>query len=405
MLTTVAISAFFWLVPLEGFAVTAVHPELSGLCLLAGWYLTIVLAARVGYELGGNLPLASGLMNNERMDIAYLVISALATVGVMATLQAVSSVGVSSVIDAFTNSYANSLKSSLYEDYSAGIYTLRYASILASAIAIYRLIFGRVDTILGQTRYPAALLLLDIWNVLMLLLSAAIASRLSVICCIAIVGYLASLRGTLGLLRNRYTLLIAVVIIVAMVFFNYSRNSRYYGKVYGVDNPITMQLGEMKRYAGEPFRASIACCSVLAGSQADRIDADLTPKEIILPGFLIEKGRVPRELEIRWYHRYVDVDDSLTTNSAFLDIMPVLGAWAIPFIGFVSLMMGIAAAWLPRHGFLPTLSAGAITYGFAELWRIYLFNQGILIFLIGLPLLVVFASRFWISERGAGRSG
>src|SRR6202035_2443248 len=120
---------------------------------------------------------------------------------------------------------------------------------------------------------------------------------------------------------------------------------------------------------------SLACATLLAEGRSDRAARGLGWKDVVLPGFLRGNSVAGPTNEVPWYHNLVDMDDSLTTNSSFVELFPPLGVAAFPFALAVSFAFAIGTAWLPRHGFLPTLSAGAILYAFAESWRTFLFRE------------------------------
>ncbi len=82
------------------------------------------------------------------------------------------------------------------------------------------------------------------------------------------------------------------------------------------------------------------------------------------------------------YRSYVDVEDELLTNSAFADMYSAVGAIAFLLIALVSFVAGGVAGHAFRYGTYFVLAAAAILYCFAELWRTYLFNFGVIHFLV-----------------------
>lgn len=399
VLISLALSVVWCLIPVSGVGSTGPDVSFLGILLLVAWYGGIVLAASAGYAIGKRLPLMNGIRIASHEMAGYALLTGVAAIGLTAVLATLGSGGISFIIDSIAKSQANLLKKRLYEDYSAGLFTLRYAAVPTGAIALYRLVFGSREP--GLRKSPL-LFALDALNVAFLGATALISSRLAVVCCLVLVAHLSVVRGTVGVLRIKPLILIFVCVGTAMTFFNYSRNANFYKKTYGAENPVEMQLIELKRYIGEPFRVTLSCATIIAAGNADRAAADLDWQDAVLPTFFREHSAPTLANDVRWYHNLVDVDRSLTANSAFVDIVPTMGMAAFPFIFAVSFACAICVAWLPRHGFLPTLSGGAILYGFAELWRLFLFNEGVLIFLVLAPIATAAIVRLITNSRASG---
>jgi hypothetical protein len=88
------------------------------------------------------------------------------------------------------------------------------------------------------------------------------------------------------------------------------------------------------------------------------------------------------------YRAFVDVAPELLTNSSFAAMYSALGYGSFALIAAVSLVAGGLAghAWgYTSYFFLVALSVG---YAFLELWRLFLFNRGIVHFLILILLLI-----------------
>jgi hypothetical protein len=90
------------------------------------------------------------------------------------------------------------------------------------------------------------------------------------------------------------------------------------------------------------------------------------------------------------YRNYVEEEENLNTNSAFIHLHEQFGYSTWPYMAVMCLTMGFvfqALASLGKTVFL--LPCGAILYASAELWRLDLFHQGLFIvwfvFGVGLP--------------------
>jgi len=70
----------------------------------------------------------------------------------------------------------------------------------------------------------------------------------------------------------------------------------------------------------------------------------------------------------------------------------------LALILIVLAIAGAAYTWLRSVGGMFVLAAGVVLYPFAEIWRIYLFNQGIIQYLALLAILVGLSIRFDLRE-------
>ncbi|HZD48896.1 MAG TPA: hypothetical protein VE178_09125, partial [Silvibacterium sp.] len=112
-------------------------------------------------------------------------------------------------------------------------------------------------------------------------------------------------------------------------------------------------ISEIVTYLGSPFHVSIGA--------AQRLD----------------------ELTVRGpesYRQFIDIEPTLTTNSAFVQLHEKIGYLCWPYIVVACFLMGFAFSWLASFGrTCLLLPCGAILYGSAELWRLDLFHEGIFI--------------------------
>ena len=89
------------------------------------------------------------------------------------------------------------------------------------------------------------------------------------------------------------------------------------------------------------------------------------------------------------YRRYVTIEAILTTNSAFAAMYGSLGTWWAFAIAGIACLVGAAfAGHASRYRSYFFLAVFVISYVFAELWRVYLFNYGIIQFLLLLLIAV-----------------
>ena len=358
---TVMLSFLAWLIPElhiidKGFEQSQKLLSLGGLTVLV-WYSLIVICAWLFFRLGRA---SEGLLGSRDRSAglddygAYCFLSAVGFVGfVYVASFMISSLGFESMFMAVVSGEANTLHRKLYEDYSIGLFSLRYVVILSGGLAIYRIISRTSRSIL------------DIANILMLLALAVIASRLSVVFALLIGLGLWIVNCPRIKVKFGRLLLLSVAVFVLFSLYNYSRNIGYY-TAQGIDNFFAAGISEIVRYLASPFQGGLA-----AGNHLDRIITD--PARAYL---------------------YTGIDLRLSTNSALLGLIGTHGYLFIPVMLLTlmvsAFLMGMAYC---RRGKYSMLVYFVLLYCYAELWRIYMFRSGIVITLLAFSLLAPFASR------------
>lgn len=352
------------------------HFDFSTFVVLACWYLLIFISFTVGERLGRIIVLYGSVARERSLsldsNLIYYILSFLSAVGIATTLikifqslslqQAVIFVGLGQI---------NSLKEALYEDYSIGLVSLRYLVLYSASIALYRIIRRR--------SYSP----LNILNVLMLGTTALLlGSRLILIATLLTVVFLLNFgKGSIRFSILKLTLFATVLFLILSVL-NYSRNADYYES-----NRLSFGLAgvsEIVAYLGSPFQVALGTAPVV--------------DQLVAGG-----GET--------YRDYVDVEENLNTNSAFVLLHEQMGYLTWGYIAGICLLMGFVFEFLASFGrtvFL--LPCGTILYGSAELWRLDLFHQGIFIVWfvmgIGLPVFLIGGRRLLsILGGGGGMAG
>src|SRR6056297_3332689 len=140
-----ALSALAWALPplsSAGKGFVASSPTPGELCRTIAAYAVIALIAGIGYVLGNvlsrRLPtLAEHRASDLRNTEVWTALIFLSSVGVLiAGMIVLRAMGISACVRTLMTFNANAFKFALYENYSAGLLSLRYLSILAAAIAI-----------------------------------------------------------------------------------------------------------------------------------------------------------------------------------------------------------------------------------------------------------------------------
>jgi hypothetical protein len=245
---------------------------------------------------------------------------------------------------------------------------LRYTTAVAAPIGLYLWRRGRSSGLLA------------LWNVLLLVANALFSSRLALM--LALVVYLvllACLRKD-AKVRLRTILMITVLSFAILTLLNSMRNADYYSEA-GVLDPVQMNMYQVLTYLGTPFQVSIGSApAMLTGRFPDNGNA-WSALEVLVPTFL---GGNRDGLSASGAGRYgyqVDVNPALTTNSAFADTFSAFGWWGLLYVLVGLGVAGILYGHASQYKSVVVAVAGVMGYGIAEVWRIYLFNQGITVYI------------------------
>lgn len=355
ILITYSVVFIFWAFPSfdyfrKGFEEPLPLFSVGGLGLIAA-LLSAWCMAYIFYNLGK----AFARRNNQRIlsinealsDRSYFLFILLTSVGLLAVFYSLmKSGGIFFILDSVQAGQANQLKKALYEDYSVGVLSLRYASVMCGALLISRRMSGVKNTLLDS----AALILV--------LFTALLSSRLTVS---------ASLFGGLYLyiyfkkevnISSLRIIFSGTLIFLLFSALNWSRNYGFYEKM-GLGF-ISGGFSEVLAYLGTPFQGAIFAISNLGG-----------------------------DYSISEMFNATTIETSLTTNSAFLELTSD-NSW----LGLVELYILISASSLVI-GFCEKFKGGKficccvpLIYAFAELWRLSLFDKGLTITIIALSFFV-----------------
>ena len=337
---------------------TPSRPDLNAFIVLACWYMLIFVSFVVGEKLGGWLPFRRTGRTETLLDlksnVIYYGFTLISSIGIAATvIRVFQLLSVQQAIVFITLGQANELIDALYKDYSVGLVSLRYIVLYSASLALYRII--RLKSFAP----------INIFNVLMLVLSALLSSRLIFVATLLTTVLLLGFGKSSIRINVPKLITVASLLFLVLAVLNYSRNKSYYE-----GNKLSFGLAglsEIVTYLGAPFQAAFGTAGI-----TDQLVAggDQT------------------------YRRYVDEEIVLNTNSAFVHLHEQVGYFSWPYIALTCLFMGFAFEALASLGktiFL--LPCGAILYGSAELWRLDLFQQGTfivwIIIGIGLPAFLI----------------
>ena len=376
LLVGAALSLLAWAIPwggaipalLRGFGQTEPW-TLHGALFLLGWYAFFFVVALVGFQLGRRIPV---LQRAERVswESYYVFLGILGLLGTAYSYAYVFAKSPHALSAAFLHHQFNAVRLAL--PYSSGPQTLRYASCLAGAIAVFEL---------GRRRFR----LVHVANVLVLLFAAAIASRASlIIAAIAVAGLAARHLHTV---RVRARMVVGMLLLglvglfLGLSLLSYSRDADFY-RSYGVRDPLVMSVDEIVRYVGIPFQAAVAVSNHVSRWPAAPASAAAGTRVFLLPTYVSKS--VPSSVaagEIR-YEKLVTIPASQSTNSVLAMAYGVFGALAFAVLGFAVLVAGVVAGHASRYRSYVFLAGLVVSYCLAEWWRTYVLNQGFIHFLI-----------------------
>lgn len=326
--------------------------SLSSLVFIYCWYAMVIILSFLCFHLGRRLPLIRQFSQHTRLDRdrIYQAYSAIALFGFGYTLYVTLKVlGVSGFIYSVATFTTNRISEAIYEDYQAGIFSLRYVLIISFGWALYRMLALKKAT------------LVDWLNVLAFVFYIAFfGRRLQLVCSLLIFLGLVNRQGHFFAHLNTKKLFgLAGFGFVMLSAATLLRNYGSYEDM-GYSNPLAAVVTNVLSYLAAPFQVSL-------GVGNNVLDA----------------------FSRRDYRLYTDVDRTLTANSAYAEMVTNYGLMAITRMMVYATVFSTLAGWLykNRHNYLYT-GYPVILYAFAEVWRIELFNKGIFFTLLIIALLV-----------------
>lgn len=384
-LPLLSVGVVLWLCPsTEGASGYRVREELTfgSMLVLLAWYGCIFVCAALGQVVAASLPKMNIMSTNAfRPQTFYFVLSLLAMVGVAGAWMAAMRGG-PGLLELIRTQQFNQLKDALYENYNH-LYSLRYAASLVGGYALYRLVFE------GKFGW------LDAINLCLLLAAAALSARLLIAQAVLFAGGLSVRFDQLRHVSTRAITLAIVGVSALVICFTWVRTAGSYREYFGVENPIAVTFLEVQRYVGAPVQASVGVARIAIDHPSRGATRNVI--KYVTPTFLHPADLRPDDnsggVGDQWYLRKVDVEETLTTNSAFVEMYGDLGFWSFPLMAWIAFLMSAVGSYFFRADNLLCLIGCVVLYGFFELWRTYYFAAGSFTFLILAVLLAVIGTR------------
>jgi hypothetical protein len=339
--------------------------DVTSFLILACWYLLIFMSFSIGEKTAKSLVFRSGPVTDRILSLdsnfIYYTLTLMTTIGTVATLVRIFSL--LSIQQAFVFMVlgeANALKDALYEDYSVGLFSLRYVVLYSSSIALYRMIRWKSFS-------P-----INLFNIPLLFVSTfLLGSRLIFVATIVTTLLMLTFDKRVFKISLSKMIAVSVLLFVILSAVNSARNKDYYEHM-GLSF-AQAGISEIVAYLGSPFQVAIG-------------SARFTDQ-------LVAGGD-------QTYRNYADEEIVRNTNSAFVHLHEQMGYFSWLYVAGLCLFMGFLFEFLASLGktiFL--LPCGAILYASAELWRLDLFHQGLFIVWmvigIGFPSLLIACRRFF----------
>lgn len=355
-----------------------------GVALVVAWFGSLVAAAQIGFTRGRRQGSLESLARVPVIE-AHRWICAIGLLGTGWAFWLATGGSVSKIAELWRTQQFNTLREGF--EYGVGVPTLRYATILAGALSLAHL---------ARRRRPRVV---DALSLIGLVAASFLASRLTVIAAIFIAVTILLTGGSVRRPRLSAILIGALAAILLFTALNYSRNAGTY-REKGVGNPFAMAAVNAQSYLAAPTQVTLGFATLVMEGQINPETGDLGSAEVLLPTYAQPGSGTTTSQRPAGGHggapassisSVVEVSPALTTNGAFSQLLYRSG-WAT--LAFAVLAVCVAAwgagRFLASPGIGPAI-AGVLLYGLAELWRIFLFNQGILHFLvlIGVVALIV----------------
>jgi|GEM_PF-3716731 len=344
----------------------------GGLILLFVYYSAIVLGSLVGFTAGRKLSRPARPSESAEKAFFYLV-SAIGLFATVYTWYSLVRAGFN-IRSAIEDSGMNTAKQLAYESYSY-MFTLRYCNELSGSLSIYYLVSGRWRSL--------PIRLLCVVDLFCVLLVSAISFRMllvqTVFCGMGLLVY----SKYASVIPWRRVLLVMLLGLVVLGALTMSRNAAFYRQRFGVTNPVRALQIQVTRYLAAPVQVSLGVAeyAISDSSRFRRHEWNV----VLLPTFLHPADKKSDDnsggVGNQWYLSLVDIDPNLTTNSSFVRLYQLIGLFCIPFMFVMcacsSLVIG---ACVESESIVLKLMGVVILYLHVELWRVYQFHAGYVVF-------------------------
>lgn len=336
----------------------------SVLLALVLWYGSVTCAIWMGFRIGQRIKMIKRPVWQLDNMVPYMLLTLFASLGVLVTtLYTIKGYGVSGVIGMLQSGQGNMVRQAIYESgsYAPGILSLRYIAAWSGSMGLFFLLNKQGTRVI------------HLYNILLWFICIFSAGRVALVAGVAllVVLYAASDWKEKNPVKWGYIIGGFLTLFIVLGVMNYARNAGYY-QIEDASSFWLANIGEIVAYLGSPMQ--------------------------VFSGVANHMGEW---LPSPNYYDYVDIEASLTTNSAFADTYTSQG-----WFGLVQLLGEVFAFSIAMGGCIQQrnsymlLLVGAVLYAILEVWRIDIFSKGffLTLFLSSLIVLVVstyLKPRFW----------
>ncbi|WP_459314264.1 hypothetical protein [Arthrobacter sp. MDT2-2] len=293
-----------------------------------------------------------------------IIVTAISTIGVGYAVYLASSSG--SPLDALASGRGNELNQAIGGE--SGLATLRYGAAVAAPLALYLWRKG----VCGP-RF--------LWfNGALLAISALFSSRLSLVLAVVVGLVLLSTERSDRRIKASALIIYGTIAYLLLSAYNWFRNFRFY-ESWGVDDPLAMNAYQILSYLGSPFQVSLGISNAMLNQKYDPESSFTAASMLIVPTFFQPDGGSVERGAAR-YDYHADILGSLTTNSSFADVYSYYGIWGFLWLAAALFVAAIMMGHALSYNSAISAVGGVMAYCLLELWRIPLFNQGMIVFLI-----------------------
>lgn len=359
---TVVLSLLCWAIPIssglrKGFLVQEKlsFDAFTGIFL---WYSFLSLTIFICFQLGRKIKLPRFPSSSLENITPYYVLTFMAILGTMSTiLITIKMYGFSSLSNMLSEGQGNIIRHVIYDDgnYIPGLLSLRYVGTISGVLALFYIMRKQGNYIIHFI------------NLFLLLFCTFSAGRVALVAAINIfiTIYACSDWSIKTPLKGKTVILLGTILITFLSLINYARNANYYD-IGGSETATTALLGEVVAYIGSPMQVTIGTFNNFKdiGTSHD-------------------------------YRSYVDVEESLTTNSAISDVYSEEGILGLIVLTGRIMLFTIIMGICTKHGnhyFL--ITSGTCLYAISELWRIDIFSKGFFLTLFLVSIISPLISRF-----------
>lgn len=373
LIAPVVASGIVWLVPgssyrLRGFAVRAEADIGAWLVLIMFYALCAALVwvgSRIGRALGPSETLVARTTTERFQRRFSLVLTAFASVGVLYSMYLAQQQ--TSIIEVLTATQGNDLKETIGG--VAGIATLRYTAAISAPVALY------------VWKYSGGRLSIALWNIALLVASALFSSRLSMIMAVVVLIFIIfRLRGDIRF-RAVPVVVSAALVFAALTVFNYFRNAQFY-VASGISDPVSMNFYQIAAYLGAPFQVSLGVANGITNRGFVIPSDPVSSALLVVPTFLRPESDGTGLAAARSISDVVQVASSLTTNSAFANVFATYGWWGLGYVLLTMFFAGCLFGYVSHFRSIVVVAGAVVAYSLAEMWRIFLFPQGLVVYLL-----------------------